>query len=138
MISSGMATDIVTPYPLSPLEEKVIKLQDDLRRMTADRSFWQKHFEERENQIKELEEYVNKCAVNMDEETFQRLVEIFDLKPTREYDVQVTVTFVGTVTVPVNYVMANLDQDLDARLEFSEDGTRYFMEDKMEINWHEN
>lgn len=116
---------------------KVVKLEDDLRRMTSDRSFWQKHFEERENQIKELEEYVNKCAVHMDEETFQRLVEIFGLEPTKEYDVKVTVTFNGTVTVPVNYNMDDLDQSLDARLDFY-DGTRYFMEDKMEINWHEN
>lgn len=138
MISPEMDFDIVTPYPLSPLEEKVIKLEDDLRRMTSDRSFWQKHFQERENQIKELEKYVNKCAVHMDDETFQRLVEIFGLEPTKEYDVKVTVTFNGTVTVPVNYNMDDLDQSLHCVLEFTEDGTRYFMEDKMEINWHEN
>ena len=142
MISPEMAVDIVTPYPLTiqNLEKKAALLEEDLRRITSDRSFWQERFQERENQVNELEEYVNRCAVYMDDETSQRLVEIFGLKSTKEYDVEVTVTFNGTVTVPLNYNMDELEDALEVRIDTSylaQDITADFMDDGYHINWSE-
>ena len=122
------------------LETKVDQLNNALASMTADRDFWQARAHDRQMMIDNLESYVKEQYDYIDEEISQSLVDIFGLEISKDYDMTVTVTFSGTVSVPLNYDMDDLESSLDARLEFSyyADGTADFVEDKMEIDWSES
>jgi hypothetical protein len=132
----------ITPYPptIQELEQKVTGLENELQSMTNDRNFWQTKAHERMAMIDNLENYVKENFDYIDENISQELVDIFGLEISRDYDVTVTVTFSGTVSVPLNFDMDDLENSLDARLEFSyyADGTADFMEDRMEIDWSES
>ena len=132
----------ITPYPptIQELEQKVAGLENELQFMTNDRNFWQTKAHERQLMIDNLENYVKENFDYIDENISQELVDIFGLDISRDYDVTVTVTFSGTVSVPLNFDMDDLENSLDARLEFSyyADGTADFMEDRMEIDWSES
>jgi hypothetical protein len=134
--------EIVPPFPptMQELETKIDQLNNDLASMTSDRDYWQARAHDRQMMIDNLEEYVKDQYDYIDEEISQSLVDIFGLNISKDYDVTVTVTFSGTVSVPLNYDMDDLDGSLNASLEFSyhEDGEADFMEDKMEIDWSES
>ena len=131
----------ITPYPptIQELETKVADLEKQLQFMENDRNFWQEKARDRIRMIDNLEEWLKEQHQYLDEDTVQSLVDIFGIELTQEYDVQVTVTFSGTVSVPLNFDMDDLENSLDARLEFSyyADGTADFMEDQMDIDWTE-
>ena len=122
------------------LETKVDQLNNALASMTADRDYWQDRARVRQSMIDNLEEYVKDQFDYIDEEISQSLVDIFGLEISKDYDVTVTLTFSGTVSVPLNYDMDDLESSLESRLEFSyyADGTADFVEDKMEIDWSES
>jgi len=123
------------------LETKVDQLNNALASMTADRDFWQARSHEKQMMIDNLEEYVKDQFDYIDEEISQSLVDIFGLNITKDYDVTVTVTFSGTVSVPLNYDMDSLENDLNASLGsnyYSADVEADFMEDRMEIDWSES
>jgi hypothetical protein len=91
--------------------------------------------------IDNLEQYVKEQYDYIDEEISQSLVDIFGLSISKDYDVTVTVTFSGTVSVPLNYDMDSLENDLTASLEshyYSADIEADFSEDRMEIDWSES
>jgi hypothetical protein len=92
--------------------------------------------------IDNLEEWIREQQPYLDEDTVQSLVDIFGLEITKEYDVQVTVTFSGTVTAPLDYDMDELENALEARLDTSYyapgDLVVDFMEDNMDIDWSES
>jgi len=122
------------------LETKVDQLNNALASMTADRDYWQDRARVRQMMIDNLESYVKEQYDYIDEEISQSLVDIFGLEISKDYDVTVTLTFSGTVSVPLNYDMDDLESSLESRLEFSyyADGTADFVEDKMEIDWSES
>ncbi len=123
------------------LERTVLELQSNLDSMTADRNFWQGKAHERMAMIDNLEEWIKEQHDYLDEDTVQSLVDIFGLEITKEYDVQVTVTFSGTVTAPMGYDMDALENALEARLDtpyYSHDIVVDFMEDSMDIDWTES
>jgi hypothetical protein len=122
------------------LEQKVAGLENELQFMTNDRNFWQTKAHERQMMIDNLQEYVKENFDYIDENISQELVDIFGLNISRDYDVTVTVTFSGIVSVPLNYDMEGLENDLSASLEshyYSADIEADFSEDKMEIDWSE-
>ena len=126
MIDPSM-TDI-HPYPptMQELERTVEDLHIEINRLNIE--------------IENLEAYIKDNFDYIDEDVVQNLVDIFALEISKDYDVTVTVTFSGTVSVPLNFDMDDLENSLDARLEFSyyADGTADFMEDRMEIDWSES
>jgi hypothetical protein len=130
-------TEYVT---VEKLETKIDQLNNALASMTSDRDYWQARAHDRQMMIDNLEEYVKDQFDYIDEEISQSLVDIFGLSISKDYDVTVTVTFSGTVSVPLNYDMDDLEDSLNASLEFSyhEDGDADFMENKMEIDWSES
>ena len=148
MIDPSM-TDI-HPYPptMQELELRVIELNTEINRLTSevealqsDRDYWRGQTNNRQAQIDGLEEYLKENFDYIDENVTQELVDIFSLTITKDYDVTVTVTFSGTVSVPLNYDMDNLENDLSASLEshyYSADVDADFSEDRMEIDWSES
>jgi hypothetical protein len=146
MIDPSFDTQIVETVPPFPptmqeLETKIDQLSNALASMTADRDFWQARAHEKQMMIDNLEEYVKEQYDYIDEEISQSLVDIFGLSITKDYDVTVTVTFSGTVSVPLNYDMDSLENDLSASLEshyYSGDVEADFSEDRMEIDWSES
>jgi outer membrane murein-binding lipoprotein Lpp len=140
MIDPSM-TDI-HPFPptMQELETKIDQLNNALASMTADRDFWQGKAHERQLMIDNLEEYVKDQYDYIDENISQSLVDIFGLTITKDYDVEITVTFSGTVSVPLNYDMDNLENDLNASLEatYYSDIESDFSEDRMDIDWTES
>ncbi len=137
------SVETVPPFPptMQELETKIDKLNNALASMTADRDFWQSRAHDRQMMIDNLEQYVKEQYDYIDEEISQSLVDIFGLSISKDYDVTVTVTFSGTVSVPLNYDMDNLENDLSASLEshyYSADVEADFSEDRMEIDWSES
>lgn len=121
------------------LGTKVDQLNNALASMTADRDFWQARAHDRQMMIDNLEQYVKDNFDYIDEDVSQSIVDIFGLNISKDYDVTVTVTFSGTVSVPLNYDMDSLEDELSASLDVSSYGDveSDFMEDKMEIDWSE-
>jgi len=131
----------ITPYPptIQELETEISRLESELDAITSDRDFWQARAHDRQMMIDNLEEYVKDQFDYIDEEISQSLVDIFGLNISKDYDVTVTVTFSGTVSVPLNYDMDDLADSLNSSLEFSyyEDGEADLSENRMEIDWAE-
>ena len=147
MIDPSMGT--LTEYPtVEKLEQKVLELETEINSLNSevvilrdDREFWREKYNARMAQIDNLQEYVKENFDYIDENISQELVDIFGLNISRDYDVTVTVTFSGTVSVPLNYDMEGLENDLSASLEshyYSADIEADFSEDKMEIDWSES
>ena len=133
----------IHPFPptMQELEQKYRDLEKKLADVESDRDYWRGQTNNRQAQIDGLEEYLKENFDYIDENVVQSLVDIFSLTITKDYDVTVTVTFSGTVSVPLNYDMDNLENDLNASLEshyYSADVEADFMEDRMEIDWSES
>ena len=148
MIDPSM-TDI-HPFPptMQELERTVEDLHIEINRLNiqienleTESAYWRDRYSTRGGQIENLESYLKDNFDYIDEDVVQNLVDIFALELTKDYDVTVTVTFSGIVSVPLNYDMDNLENDLNASLEshyYSADVEADFSEDRMEIDWSEN
>jgi hypothetical protein len=135
--------EIVPPFPptMQELERKITDLESKITDLEYDRDLWRDKYHSRMAQIDALEMYVKENFDYIDENVSQELVDIFALEITKDYDVTVTVTFSGTVSVPLNYDMDSLENDLNASLEshyYSADVEADFSEDRMEIDWSES
>ena len=135
--------EIVPPFPptMQELEREISRLTSELESVTFDRDLWKSKYLSRMDQIDNLEQYVKENFDYIDEEISQSLVDIFGLEISKDYDVTVTVTFSGTVSVPLNYDMDSLENDLNASLEshyYSANVEADFSEDRMEIDWSES
>ena len=146
MIDPSM-TDI-HPYPptMQDLERSVVDLTTEINRLnselegaTGDRDFWRDKYNARMGQIDNLQLYLKDNFDYIDENVVQELVDIFALEINRDYEVEVTVKFSGTVTAPLNFDMDDLENHLNASLEVSyyADVEADFSEDNMEIDWTE-
>lgn len=123
------------------LERNIAQLKNDLEIAESRRSTYANMYTNLVEKVDELEGYIKENFAYIDEDVSQRLVEIFGLEITQEYDVQVTVTFTGTVAAPLNFDMDALENELEARLQVSYYANEIqadFMEDRMEIDWSEN
>ena len=146
MIDPSMTTlsvETVPPFPptMQELEQRISDLETTLAKVTMDRDFWQSKANDRMQMIENLEQYVKENFDYIDEDVSQSLVDIFALEITKDYDVTVTVTFSGTVSVPLNYDMDSLENDLNASLDsnyYSANVEADFSEDRMEIDWSES
>lgn len=142
MIDPSFAETIVSNHPtMEELKQEVAQLKNDLEIAQSQRSNYAAMYNSLQAKVDQLEEYIKDNFSYIDEEVSQRIVEIFGLEITKEYDVQVTVTFTGTVQAPLNFDMDNLEGELEANLGISyynNDIQVDFMEDRMEIDWSEN
>lgn len=133
----------VSPYPptMEELERNIAQLKNDLELAQSQRSNYAALYSNLQSKVEELEEYIKDNFAYIDEEVSQRIVEIFGLEITQEYDVQVTVTFTGTVQAALNFDMDTLEDQLEPTLSLSfyaDDIQGDFMEDRVEVEWSEN
>ena len=147
MIDPSM-TDI-HPYPptMQELEQRVGESYTEIKRLTSEiealqseRDYWRGETNNRQAQIDGLESYLKENFDYIDENVTQELVDIFSLTITKDYDVTITVTFSGVVTVPLNFDMDRLEDSLNASLDASyySDIESDFSEDRMDIDWTES
>ena len=147
MIDPSM-TDI-HPYPptMQELERSVVDLTTEINRLNSevealqsDRDYWRGQTNNRQAQIDGLEMYLKENFDYIDENVTQELVDIFSLTITKDYEVEITVKFSGTVSAPLNFDMDDLENHLNASLEASYYGDveADFSEDHMEIDWTES
>jgi hypothetical protein len=139
----------IHPYPptMQELEQRYRDLETEINRLnseveafTTDRDFWRGKAHEKQSMIDNLEEYIKDQFDYIDENISQSIVDIFGFNITKDYDVTITVTFSGVVTVPLNFDMDRLEDSLNASLDASyySDIESDFSEDRMDIDWTES
>lgn len=92
-------------------------------------------------QVESFERELKANPWDFDGETLRDLARFFDITLEREYSVEITVRFSGNVTVPMDYDIDDLENDLSAEIIKSYYGDANvevdFMEEGMEISYEE-
>lgn len=134
---------VVTPYPptVKELEEKIADLENKLSLKTQSWEFASSQLQNRVAQIEAFENELKNNPWDFDEDTLNDLASYFDITLEREYMVEVTVRFSGNVTVPMDYDIDDLENELSASIERSYYGNSAvevdFMEEEMEVSYEE-
>ena len=134
---------VVHPYPptMKELEEKYRELEKALQRKTEQWEFASSQLQKRVAQIESFENELKNNPWDFDNETLSDLASYFDITLEREYSVEITVRFSGNVTVPMDYDIDDLENDLQAEISkgyYSNSSVEIdFMEEEMEISYEE-
>lgn len=134
---------VVTPYPMTmqELEVKYRDLENSLARKTEQWEYASTQLQRRVAQIDAFEEALKFNGWDFDSATLEDLAGYFDITLQREYMVEITVKFSGNVTVPMDYDIDDLENELQADLSKQYYGNHSveidFMEDGMEISVEE-
>ena len=146
MIDPSFDTVDITPeadarLTAMDLQMKVADLEKSIQQKDADYNFVLARLQKRSAQIDSFEEALRDNPWDFDEDTLNDLASYFDISLEREYSVEITVTFSGTVTVPLDYDIDDLENDLSASIDTHHYGNSSvvvdFSEDNMEINYTE-
>ena len=132
----------LTPYPtVEKLEQKVADLENKLSSKTQQWEYASTQLQRRVAQIDAFEEALKFNGWDFDSATLDDLAGYFDITLQREYMVEITVRFSGNVTVPMDYDIDDLENELQADLSKQYYGNHSveldFMEDGMEISYEE-
>ena len=133
----------LSPYPptMQELEIKYRDLEKDLQRKTDQWEYATTQLQRRVAQIDAFEEALKSNGWDFDSATLEDLAGYFDITLQREYMVEITVKFSGNVTVPMDYDIDDLENELQADLSkgyYSNSSVEVdFMEDGMEISVEE-
>ncbi len=126
---------------VAKLESKVSDLENKLSLKTQQ---WEYAGEALRNHAAQIARFENELKANpwdFDGETLNDLARFFDITLEREYMVEVTVKFSGTVTVPMDYDIDDLENELSAEITTHHYGNSSvdvdFMEEGMEISYEE-
>ena len=134
---------VVHPYPptMKELEERYRDLEQALARKTEQWEVASSQLQKRVAQIESFEEALKFNGWDFDSATLEDLAGYFDIVLQREYMVEITVRFSGNVTVPMDYDIDDLENELSAEITKSYYGDANvevdFMEDGMEISYEE-
>ena len=122
----------------------VVKIADLENKLSLKTQQWESASRQLQNRVAQIESFENELKANpwdFDGETLNDLARFFDITLEREYMVEVTVRFSGTVTVPMDYDIDDLENDLSAEINTHHYGnssvTVDFMEEDMEISYEE-
>ena len=132
-----------SPYPMTmqELEVKYRDLENKLSLKTQQWEFASTQLQRRVAQIDSFEEALKYNGWDFDSATLEDLAGYFDITLQREYMVEITVRFSGNVTVPMDYDIDDLENELQADLSKQYYGNHSveldFMEDGMEISYEE-
>ena len=135
--------ELATPYPMTmqELEIKYRDLENSLARKTEQWEYASTQLQRRVAQIDAFEEALKYNGWDFDSATLEDLAGYFDILLQREYMVEITVKFSGNVTVPMDYDIDDLENELQADLSkgyYSNSSVEVdFMEDGMEISVEE-
>lgn len=134
---------VVSPYPptMQELEIKVADLENKLDMKTQSWEVAGEQVRKYAAQIDAFEEALKFNGWDFDSATLEDLAGYFDITLQREYMVEITVRFSGNVTVPMDYDIDDLENDLNADISkgyYSNHSVEIdFMEDGMEISYEE-
>lgn len=139
MIDPSM-THLYQPTPtVEELQTKIVSLESDNKRLADNYDYARQRHSENQSMIDQFEVRL-KTAIEdqeIDSDLAKEFADIFSIPLERSYDVTVTVTFSGTVSVPLDFDIDDLENHLSASLEashYSSDVSVDLMEDGMEID----
>lgn len=95
---------------------KVLDLEAKLKDMTYSMEYHRMDATRYSNYINSFENALKENSWDFDAETLKDLASHFDISLEREYMVDITVRFSGTVTVPVDYDIDSLENDITASI----------------------
>lgn len=109
---------MVAPYPMTmqELEVKYRELEQALQRKTEQWEFASSQLQKRVAQIEAFEDELKNNPWDFDSATLEDLAGYFDITLQREYMVEITVRFSGNVTVPMDYDIDDLENELQAEI----------------------
>ena len=123
------------------LEAKVADLENKLSLKTQQWEYAGEQVRKYAAQVDSFEEALKFNGWDFDSATLEDLAGYFDITLQREYMVEITVRFSGNVTVPMDYDIDDLENDLNADISkgyYSNHSVEIdFMEDGMEISYEE-
>ena len=122
--------------------EKIVDLTNKAAAATDNWEYARDRLQSRDRQVYELEDFLKSNHSDMDESHVEEIAGIFGISLTVDYDVTINVTLSGTVTVPMDYDMDDLESDLQATIDTHHYGNSSvyvdLSEDRMEIDWQES
>ena len=130
---------VVTPYPPTMQESVSIRvdLETKLQDMTYSMEYHRADATRYSNYINSFENALKDNQWDFDGDTLKDLASYFDITLEREQCVEITVRFSGTVTLPIDYDIDNLENDLNASIVINPYGNGElcgdFGEDEMDI-----
>lgn len=123
------------------MQVQIDNLTTALARKTEQWEFASSQLQKRVAQIEAFEQELKNNSWDFDGETLNDLASYFDITLEREYSVEIMVRFSGTVTVPMDYDIDDLENDLSAEITTHHYGNSSvdvdFMEEGMEISYEE-
>lgn len=147
MIDPSMDTVEVTPEAeakltmLDLMQNQIENLTASLAQKTQNWEFVRQELTTVRNQVAELEDFLKSNHSDMDESHVEEIAGIFGISLTVDYDVTINVTLSGTITVPMDYDMDDLESDLQASITTGYYGNSDIdidvSEDHMDIDWTE-
>lgn len=146
MIDPSFDTVEITPeadarLTAMDLQMKVADLENKLSLKTQQWEFAGEQLRKRVAQIEAFEDALKFNGWDFDSATLEDLAGYFDIVLQREYMVEITVKFSGNVTVPMDYDIDDLENELSAEISKQYYGNSSveidFMEDGMEISYEE-
>ena len=130
---------VVTPYPPTMQESVSIRvdLETKLQDMTYSMEYHRADATRYSNYINSFENALKDNSWDFDGDTLKDLASYFDITLEREHNVEITVRFSGTVSIPIDYDIDNLENDLNASIVINPYGNGElcgdFGEDEMDI-----
>lgn len=130
---------VVTPYPPTMQESVSIRvdLETKLQDMTYSMEYHRADATRYSNYINSFENALKDNQWDFDGDTLRDLAAYFDITLEREHNVEITVRFSGTVSIPIDYDIDNLENDLNASIVINPYGNGElcgdFGEDEMDI-----
>ena len=130
---------VVTPNPPTMQESVSIRvdLETKLNDMTYSMEYHRADATRYSNYINSFENALKDNSWDFDGDTLKDLASYFDITLEREHNVEITVRFSGTVSIPIDYDIDNLENDLNASIVINPYGNGElcgdFGEDEMDI-----
>lgn len=135
-----LETQLNERYPtVEALQQKVAELENKLSLRTQQWEVADKQVRKYAAQVASFEEVLKENSWDFDGETLSDLASYFNLTLEREYSVEITIRFSGTVTAPPGYDMDNLENALYGDIgtyahsvvesDFTEEGMEIFYEE---------
>ena len=141
MIDPSFDTATVSTYPptMEDLEKSLSEAADKIVSLEKTIEYYKDHYTKHVMNIGALEDYIKENHDYIDADVIENLVDIFGFTITKDYEVEITVKFSGTITAPLDFDMDELENALTAEIAISyySDLEGDISEDSMEIDWTE-
>jgi len=141
MIDPSMDTATVPPTFGDLMTEKIADLEKQLKTTTDNYEYVREQLRKRNNQVEDLESFLKENHSYMDSDHVEEIASFFNIALEKDYDVEITVRFSGTVSAPLGYDMDDLENDIQANIENAYYGnssiTVDVSEDSVDIDWTE-